>query len=248
MPSPAAPARRFRHVLFAAASLLAACAHREAPPPAEAPTPHAASSGHGHGGTHGQGMAMPHRFEDAEAWAARFEDPARDAWQKPDEVVAALALPPDAKVADVGSGTGYFAVRLARAVPRGHVFGVDVEPDMARYLGERARREGLSNLTPVLATPDDPKLPEPVDLVLVVDTYHHIGDRVPYFRRLLQQGLTPEGRLAIVDFRPESSLGPPAAHKLAPDAVRAELEAAGFRQVQAFEFLPEQYFLLFARR
>ncbi len=128
---------------------------------------------------------MPHSFDNADEWAKRFEDPARDAWQKPDEVVAALALAPDAKVADVGSGTGYFAVRLARAVPRGHVYGADIEPDMARYLAERARREGLSNLTPVLAAADDAKLPEPVDLVLVVNTYHHIGEREAYFRRLL---------------------------------------------------------------
>ncbi len=118
---------------------------------------------------------MPHRFEKAEEWAPRFEDPERDAWQKPDEVIAALALPPDAKVADLGSATGYFAVRLARAVPKGHVYGVDIEPDMARYLTERARHEGLNNLTAVVGEPADPKLPEPVDLVLVVDTYHHIS-------------------------------------------------------------------------
>src|SRR3990167_1183974 len=68
-----------------------------------------------------------HRFDDADAWAARFEDPKRDAWQKPDEVIAALALPPDAKVADIGSATGYFPVRFAKALPQGRVFGVDVE-------------------------------------------------------------------------------------------------------------------------
>lgn len=190
--------------------------------------------------------AMPHRFEDAETWASRFEDPARDAWQKPEEVIAALALPPDAKVADVGSATGYFAVRLAKALPKGHVYGVDIEADMARYLTERARREGLGNLTAVLGEPADPKLPEPVDLVLVVDTYHHISERTAYFRKLLGS-LTPRGRVAIIDYRKGQPKGPPEQHRLEPAQVRQELEAAGYRFVEEHGFLPNQYFLLFAR-
>ncbi|MBU8900161.1 SAM-dependent methyltransferase [Corallococcus sp. H22C18031201] len=217
------------HALLGGTLLLGACTH-----------PHHAEQAHG--------SQMPHRFEDANAWAARFDDPARDAWQQPDAVVTALALPGDAKVADVGSATGYFSVRLARAVPQGRVYGVDIEPDMARYLGARAEREGLTNLTPVVATPDDPKLPAPVDLVLVVDTYHHISDRPAYFRHLAEHGLSAQGRLAIIDYRLDSSRGPPAEHKLAPDAVRAELESAGYQQVRSFDFLPEQYFLVFSRR
>ncbi|AKJ08207.1 Methyltransferase type 11 [Archangium gephyra] len=135
---------------------------------------------------------MPHRFENAEEWAKRFEEPERDAWQKPDEVVKALSLPADAKVADIGAGTGYFAVRLARAVPQGRVYGVDIEPDMVRYMGERAKRENLGNLEAVLGEPGDAKLPEPVDVALVVDTYHHIGDRVVYLKRLGEK-LRPGG-------------------------------------------------------
>jgi cyclopropane fatty-acyl-phospholipid synthase-like methyltransferase len=187
---------------------------------------------------------MPHRFENAEEWAKRFEDPDRDAWQKPDAVVAALELRPDAKVADVGAGTGYFAVRLARAVPHGRVYAVDIEPDMVRYLGERARREGLENLTAVRGEPHDAKLPEPVDLMLVVDTYHHIGERVAYFQGVRAR-LTPGGRLAIVDYRTESQRGPPPQHKLAPEQVEAELKAAGYRRVASHGFLPDQYFLVF---
>jgi cyclopropane fatty-acyl-phospholipid synthase-like methyltransferase len=190
--------------------------------------------------------AMPHSFDNADEWAQRFEDPARDAWQKPDEVLAALALAPEAKVADVGSATGYFAVRLARAVPQGHVYGVDIEPDMARYLAERARREGLSNLTPVLAAPDDARLPEPVDLVLIVNTYHHIGEREAYFRRLLG-ALKPRGRVAIIDFRKGQPMGPPEQHRLAPEHVRQEMESAGYRFVEEHGFLPNQYFLVFSR-
>jgi cyclopropane fatty-acyl-phospholipid synthase-like methyltransferase len=222
---------------------LSACAHPSAQSGQDAPAT-SAHQGHHQGLVHHG--AMPHRFEDAEAWAKEFEDPARDAWQRPEEVIAALALPPDAKVADVGSATGYFAVRLARALPKGHVYGVDIEADMARYLTERARREGLGNLTAVIGELEDPKIPEPVDLVLVVNTYHHISERTAYFRRLLGS-LTARGRVAIIDFRMGQPMGPPEKHRLEPAQVRQELEAAGYRFVEEHGFLPNQYFLLFAR-
>lgn len=210
-----------------------ACAHSES----SAPRPVA---------SHEHPEGMPHRFEHAEQWAQQFDEPGREAWQKPDEVLRALGLPEDARVADVGSGTGYFTVRLARAVPRGRVYGVDVEPDMGRYLGERARREGLDNVVPVLATSTDSKLPEPVDLVLIVDTYHHLGDRVAYLRQL-GAVLRPGGRVAVIDFREASPKGPPARHKLSPEQVREDFQAAGYHPVQAHDFLPDQFFLVFQR-
>jgi cyclopropane fatty-acyl-phospholipid synthase-like methyltransferase len=187
---------------------------------------------------------MPHRFEDPEAWAARFDDPARDAWQKPDRVVTALDLRGDEQVADIGAGTGYFAMRLARAVPSGKVFAADLEEGMVRYLGARAEREHLTNVVPVQATADDARLPGLANLVLVVDTYHHIEARVPYFAKLRAR-MTPGARLAIVDFRLESPMGPPPEFRLGEAAVTAELEAAGFRFVRAHAFLPHQYFLEF---
>lgn len=197
---------------------------------------------HGHAGGHGH-----HRFEDAERWAEVFDDPARDAWQKPDEIVAALALARDARVADVGAGTGYFAVRLARVVPDGKVYGVDIEPDMVRYMTERAQREGLTNLTAVLGAADDAHIPEPVDVVLVVDTYHHIADRVAYFARL-GASLRPGGRLVIVDFTLESPMGPPPEMRIPLDRVLAELAEAGYHEVARHGFLPNQFFVELARR
>jgi SAM-dependent methyltransferase len=125
-----------------------------------------------------------HSFGDAEKWSHVFDDPKRDAWQMPHQVISALQLSPDALVADIGAGTGYFAVRLADMHPRATVYAVDVEPDMVRYLGERAGREGLKNLKPVAGRAEDPGLPEKVDLALFVDTYHHIENREAYFRRL----------------------------------------------------------------
>lgn len=185
------------------------------------------------------------RFADAEHWAARFEKPERDEWQKPEHVLAVLALPTDAKVADIGAATGYFPVRFARAVPQGMVYGVDVEPDMVRYLNERAAREGLTNLKSIVCTADDPRLPEAVDLVFICNTYHHIAERVDYFSRL-RKLIRPGGRLVVVDFKKEElPVGPPPAHKLAAETVIEELASAGYALVGRDEALPYQYFLTF---
>lgn len=191
---------------------------------------------------HDDGPTIDHRFEDAEAWAARFEDPERDVWQRPDRVVDTLCDRPDLIVADIGSATGYFPVRFARACPEGLTIGADVEPDMVRYLNDRARLAGLTNLVSVLAGFDDPHLPQPVDLVFICNTYHHIGGRVAYFRRLQGQ-LRPGARVAIVDYRLESERGPP--HKLAPGKVEQEMKEAGYAVAERHDFLPEQYFLVF---
>ena len=195
---------------------------------------------------HGE-QPMHQGFSGAEQWSKVFDDPARDAWQIPDEVVRALELTPEATVADIGSGTGYFAVRLARAVPRGRVYGADIEPDMVRFLNERAAREGLANLRAVLATERGPNLPAPVDLVLLVDTYHHIGRRGEYFT-VLKKMLAPGGRVAIIDFRSDSPVGPPARHRIAPRTVTEEMARAGYRLAGEHVFLPNQYFLIFAAR
>jgi cyclopropane fatty-acyl-phospholipid synthase-like methyltransferase len=188
-----------------------------------------------------------HSFAGAEHWAQVFDDPARDAWQKPHEVIEALKLAPDAVVADIGAGTGYFAVRLAHMTSKGRVYAVDIEPDMVKYVGERAQKSGLANLTPVLATPDDPKLPAKVDLVLMVDTYHHIGQREAYFRRLAGY-LKPGGAVAIIDFTRASPVGPPPDSRLAPGDVKAEMQRAGYALAQEHTFLPNQYFLVFRSR
>ncbi len=197
-----------------------------------------------HAGPHGTGFHR--RFDDAEKWAKDFDNPERDAWQKPEQVLDALALRPTSLVADIGAGTGYFSVRMARRVPDGKVFAADVEPEMVRYLGARAEREHLTNLTPVQAKPDAANLPVPVDLILVVDTYHHIDDRTPYFAAL-QSSLLPGGRLVIIDFRADAPNGPPAKHRIAPEQVTQELAAAGYAPAGAIEFLPRQYGLIFKK-
>jgi len=199
----------------------------------------------------GAGAQTPHThrhdFSGAEQWSKYFDDPERDRWQKPHEVIHALRLPTDAVVADVGAGTGYFAVRLAHMTPKGRVFAVDIEPDMVKYLAERARRENLRNLEAVLGRPDDPRLPAKVDRVLVVDTYHHIDARGVYFGRL-RGDLKPDGEVAIIDFAPESPLGPPPASRVPRQQVVDEMQRAGYTLSAEHTFLPNQYFLVFRAR
>ena len=185
-----------------------------------------------------------HSFGDAEKWAKVFDDPKRDAWQKPHEVIQALALKPDAVIADIGSGTGYFSMRFAHMVSKGRVYGVDTEPDMVKYLAERAKREGLGNLTALRAAPGDPRLPEKADLVILVDVFHHIEDRERYFGKL-RASLKPGGRVAIIDFRMDSPEGPPKSARIAPGQVKAELKKAGYALDREHAFLPNQYFLVF---
>jgi predicted methyltransferase len=188
-----------------------------------------------------------HGFTDAEKWAHVFDDPARDAWQKPHEVIMALGLKPDAVVADIGAGTGYFAARLANMLPQGTIYAEDIEPDMVKYLGERATREKLPNLHAVAGVPDDPKLPGRVDLALLVDVYHHIDQRERFFSNL-RNALKPGGRVAVIDFRPDAPNGPPKAMRLPIDTVKREMAQAGYAVQAEHAFLPQQYFVVFAPR
>jgi len=185
-----------------------------------------------------------HEFGDADKWAEVFDDPKRDSWQKPHEVIKALALKPDAVVADIGTNTGYFAVRFARMLPNAKVYATDIEPDMVRHLSQRAKREQLANVFAVQSAPDDARLPEKVDLALLVDVYHHIDDRSRYFGRL-KSALAPQGRVAIVDFTMDSEIGPPPRARISPEQVKRELARAGYTLADEHVFLPNQYFLVF---
>jgi len=212
---------------LAATALLASCSSAPATAPEHA---------HHHGGP------LVHRFENAEQWAKQFDDPARDAWQRPAEVIAALHLAPGMTVADVGAGTGYFLPYLSRAVgPKGRVLALDIEPDMVRYMKERAAREGLGNVEPAVVPLDDPKLPPGgVDRVLIVDTWHHIDQR-PAYAAKLRAALAPGGAVVVVDFKLEASHGPPREHRLSPDQVAAELGQGGLVAEAVPTSLPDQY-------
>jgi len=185
-----------------------------------------------------------HRFDNPEELAKGFDDPARDTWQLPSRVIEVLQLRPGQVVADIGSGTGYFAVKLARSTAAPKVYGVDIEPAMRDYLSQRAATEQLANVHAVLGAADRANLPESVDLVMVVDTFHHIPNRVAYFSALKQQ-LKPGARLAIIDFRKDSPEGPPIEFRLLPDQITGELAKAGFELQASHDFLPRQMFLVY---
>lgn len=203
-----------------------------------------------HGGAaHGAQRAdhMDHSFADVERYAKSFDDPARDAWQMPERVIAALGLNAGASVADIGAGTGYFSIRLAKSPRAPKVFAVDIEPKMLEHIRGRAAAERLSNITTVAAGAGAPRLPEPVDVVLIVDTYHHIPNRVSYFRSLAGS-MKPGARLAIVDFTKTSPEGPPVEFRFTPEQITAELSQAGFEKAAQHDFLPRQLFLIFTAR
>lgn len=205
----------------------------------------AATVGLGQAEEHGKSRAdhLEKHF-DAEESARRFDDPARDTWQVPDQVIAALNLKRGQSVADIGAGTGYFTVRLAKSKASPKVYATDIEPSMVKYLRERAAKEGLDNVVVVQASHDKPNLPEPVDLVLVVNTYHHIGNREAYFLRLAKS-IKPGGRVAIIDFKPDSPEGPPKEFRFPPERFRAEMGKAGYKLTTQHSFLPRQVFLIF---
>lgn len=206
--------------------------------------------GHGHEATCGDGATVHHSFSNAEHWSTVFDDPARDAWQKPEVLIPALKLPRNGTVADIGAGTGYFNARLAAAVgKKGKVIAVDIEPNLVCHMARRALKERTLEVEPRLGTPSDPLLtPAEVDLVLTVDTYHHIDARVDYFRRL-GSTIRPKGRLVVVDFKAgELPVGPGPDHKISPEQVDRELAEAGWTLTAALDdLLPYQFVHIYTR-
>lgn len=181
-----------------------------------------------------------HPPQSADEYAQVLEDPSRDAWQKPHEVMMALKLAPADIVADIGSGTGYFAHRFALHAAK--VYAVDIDPKLL----EISAKSAPPNLVTVLAKPDDPMLADSsVDVIFFCDVLHHIQNRAPYLRHL-KQVLKPGGRIVTVDFyKKDLPVGPPAGMKLSEDAVIAEFRDAGFHLNRREAFLPYQYFLEF---
>lgn len=200
----------------------------------------------GHGHAHGQHGGKHGNPDDLAGYIAKMEEPARDAWQKPDEVLRALAVAPGQTVCDIGAGPGYFALRLARA--GAHVLAVDVEPAMVGVLRDRVEKAHVA-VTPVLGLPADPLLPPAsCDLILIVDTFHHFPDGVAYLQRL-GHALKPGGRVVNIDFhKRELPVGPAVEHKVAREAFVHAAEAAGYAVAREETFLPYQYFLILKRR
>lgn len=191
---------------------------------------------------YGQVEHQHHPPQDAGEYAKVLEDPGRDAWQKPHEVVMALELKPGDTVADIGAGTGYFARRFA--MHAGKVYAVDIDEKLLKIAAGKAPK----GIVTVLADPDDPKLPAgSIDLIFICDVLHHIENRPAYYRKLAT-ALKPGGRIVNIDFyKKDLPMGPPMAMKLSEEQVKAEFEKAGFHLTKSLTILPYQYFLEFHR-
>lgn len=186
-------------------------------------------------------------------YIAMLERKERDSFQKPDEVMRALALKPGEKVADVGAGSGYFTIRVARAVgPTGRVLAVDVNPDLLEFLDRRVKEAGLANVKSLVVAKDDPGLaPAALDTVLMVDTLHYVADRASWLKKV-RAGLAPGGRVVVIDYTPkpwsERPWGPPPEQKMSREEVDEAMAAAGLVPVKVHAFLPEQFFVEYGAR
>lgn len=193
-------------------------------------------------------MHEMHRLhQDPKAYIAMLDDPARDAYQKPHEVITALKLKEGEVIADIGAGSGYFTFRLAHHIgDTGRVYAVDVGADMIVHLNRRIRDLQLKNVVTILAAPDDPLLADAsVDRFFICDTWHHIENHDRYLA-LLKKMLKPGGQIIMVDFKKEPTpTGPPMAMRISRDDLVQEMETNGFRVDAEHTFLPYQYFLVF---
>jgi len=169
-------------------------------------------------------------------------------WQKPEQIMDTLRIAEGSVVADLGAGSGWFTIRLARRVgPNGIVYAEDIQPQMVDYIEQRAQRENLRSVRPILGTAVDPLLPQGVDAILIDDVYREIEDPVTFFQNATKS-LKPGGRLGVVDYLPGGGgPGPAPEERPDPKAVIATAEAAGLR-LQKREDIPPFIFLLVFER
>lgn len=167
--------------------------------------------------------------------------------EDPDAALNAIGIKPGSTVADVGAGSGYMTVRLARRVgPSGRVYANDVQPQMLELLRQRLARERIANVELVQGAIDDPRLPSGViDLILMVDVYHEFSQPQVMLRRM-REALSPGGRLVLLEYRKEDPSVPiRPEHKMSIAEAKMEVEAEGYRLARVDHRLPRQHILIF---
>lgn len=185
-------------------------------------------------------------FDDPEKFVEKFEGRERDKWQKPDQVIKSFDLSDDDVLVEIGSGTGYFAIRLAQQLKNGKVIAFDQSSGMTSYLKNRIHQLGLTNIYAYQSDADGSiGLEEKADLIFLVDVYHHLKNRVSYFSNLASH-LKQKGKLVIIDRTEEKVEGQPSGHRVSPAVVKQEMKEAGFQLIEELDFLlPIQYYLSF---
>jgi ubiquinone/menaquinone biosynthesis C-methylase UbiE len=201
--------------------------------------------------------AVPHNEQEMhrlhsnpEAYIGALEDPKRDAYQRPQEVMTALGIKAGEVIADIGAGSGYFTFRLAHRVgDKGKIYAVDVSPDMILHINRRIRELNVRNVVSVLSDPDDPLLPDhSIDRFFFSESWHHIEKQTKYLA-LMKRMLKPEGEVVMIDFQKKAlPVGPPLQMKIAREDLIKQMESHGFRLTKEYKFLPYQYFLVFTVR
>ncbi len=193
----------------------------------------------------GRQYAGPMSFEGA-SWLDRTE---REREEAPDKALKIIGITPGSTVADVGAGSGYFTLKMARLVgPSGRVYASDIQQEMLDILGRKLKPTGLANVSLVLGAGNDPKLPAgAIDLALLVDVYHEFLEPQAMLKRL-HASIRPGGRLVLLEYREEDPRVPiNPLHKMSVQGAKREVEAEGFVLSTVNEDLPWQHVLIFTR-
>lgn len=166
----------------------------------------------------------------------------------PDRILESLRIQEGYRIADIGSGGGYFTLKFAKKVGKiGKVYAVDSQPKYLNFIRQQAEREGLDNIVFVSATEDEVNLPEPaLDLVFARNVFHHLTEPAKYFRNL-NRFLKPTGKVAVIDHKPKSGFSFVSIfrHYTPEGTILQEMEKAGYFLMESFDFLPEHTFVLF---
>ena len=177
-----------------------------------------------------------------------LERDTREEEERTDLLIDSLSVAPDAVVADIGAGTGYFTFPLARRVPEGRVMAVDIQPEMLDIIARRMERGGVTNGVPVQGSIESPELDSStVDVVLMVDVYHEFSH--PYeMMRSVVEALKPGGHVVLIEYRAEDPSVPiKPLHKMSEAQARKEMAAVGLEWIETKDFLPQQHFMVFQK-
>ena len=174
--------------------------------------------------------------------------PGRIQEEMPDEVVANMSLAPDAVVADIGAGSGYFSFRIAKLVPQGKVMAVDIQPEMLQIIADRMEAENITNIDRVLGEVDNPNLPpESIDAALMVDAYHEFSHPFEMIDGIYR-ALKPGGRIFLLEYRGEDASVPiRPLHKMTEVQAVKEMSVFGLEWTDTLDFLPWQHMMIFTK-